>query len=450
MGDIEVPFGAMWGASTQRAINNFGISGSPVSTEIIRSLALIKASAAKANAELGVIEETTARAIASGAMSIWAGGHAEQFPVDRFQTGSGTSTNMNVNEVIAHLASSSERSIHPNDDVNCSQSSNDVFPTAIHLAVALLLRDVLGPAVADLIAALDESSAAWADVVKPGRTHLMDAAPVTLGQEFDGFAGQLRQGVHRITAALPRLLEVPLGGTAVGTGLNAPAGFADAVLAEVASQTGVTLTAPTSRMEAQSNRDALVETSGVLRTIALSLVKICNDLRWMNSGPHAGLAEISLPAIQPGSSIMPGKVNPVIPEAVIQACYHVVGLDAAVALGATTSAFQLNTAMPLMGCNVADEVRLLAASANSLAQAVSGISINADSLAASAERSPAVATSLNLLVGYERAAQVVKDAAQRGITIREAAMTLVRDGSITEDQLNEALDVNRLARGDAT
>jgi fumarate hydratase class II len=357
---------------------------------------------------------------------------------------------MNVNEVIAHLASSSERSIHPNDDVNASQSSNDVFPTAIHLAVALLLRDVLGPAVADLIAALDERSAVWADVVKPGRTHLMDAAPVTLGQEFDGFAGQLRQGVRRITAALPRLLEVPLGGTAVGTGLNAPTGFADAVLADIASQTGVTLLAPTSRMEAQSNRDALVEASGVLRTMALSLVKICNDLRWMNSGPHAGLAEISLPAIQPGSSIMPGKVNPVIPEAVIQACYHVVGLDAAVALGATTSAFQLNTAMPLMGCNVVDEVRLLAASVSSLAQAVSGISINADSLAKSAERSPAVATSLNLLVGYERAARVVKDAAQRGITIREAAMTLVRDGSITEHQLDDALDVNRLARGDAT
>ena len=448
LGDIEVPTEALWGASTQRAVHNFQISGAPVCPEIVHALATIKAAAARTNARLGVIDSPIADAIVAAAEQVVSGRHDDQFPVDRFQTGSGTSTNMNVNEVVAHLASAaSGRSVHPNDHVNASQSSNDTFPTAIHLAVALLLRDTLIPDLQGLEDALLICSRQWADVVKPGRTHLMDAAPVTLGQEFGGFAGQVRQGINRIESAVPRLLEVPLGGTAVGTGLNAPPEFAKQVMAGIADRTGIVLTAPVSAMEAQSNRDALLEVSGVLRGIAISLMKICNDLRWMGSGPNSGLAEITLPAVQPGSSIMPGKVNPVIPEAVVQACCQVVGLDAAVAMGVGTSSFQLNTAMPLIGCNVVDAVHLLARSAEALFQLVPGITTDPDRLRRSAESSPAIATSLNLLVGYDAAAAVVKDAATRGVTIRAAAQRLVDDGLVTAADLDEALDVDRLARG---
>lgn len=446
MGEVNVPAGAFWGASTQRAVHNFSISGQPVSSEIIHALAVIKSAAADSNAELGVIDRSIADAIITAADAVASGHHDDQFPVDRFQTGSGTSTNMNVNEVVAHLASdASGADVHPNDHVNASQSSNDTFPTAIHLAVALLLRDALVPNLQGLEDALLVRSREWADVVKPGRTHLMDAAPVTLGQEFDGFAGQVRDGISRVESAVPRLLEVPLGGTAVGTGLNAPAGFAEQTLAGVTQRTAIALTAPRSQMAAQSARDALVEESSVLRGIALSLVKICNDLRWMGSGPHTGLAEITLPAVQPGSSIMPGKVNPVVPEAVIQACMHVVGLDAAVAFGATTSAFQLNTAMPLIGCNVVDSARLIAGSAEALLHLVPGITTDPARLRMSAESSPAIATSLNLLVGYDAAASVVKDAAARGVTIREAAQSLIDAGRVTADELDTALDVDRLA-----
>ncbi len=448
LGDIDVPAHALWGASTQRAVHNFRISGRPVCPEIVHALATIKAAAATTNARLGVIDPATADAIVAAAEQVASGHHDDQFPVDRLQTGSGTSTNMNVNEVIAHLASEdSGLRVHPNDHVNASQSSNDTFPTAIHLAVALLLRDALIPNLQGLEDALLICSRQWAGVVKPGRTHLMDAAPVTLGQEFDGFAGQVRQAINRIESAVPRLLEVPLGGTAVGTGLNAPPDFAEQTMADIADRTGIVLTKPQSAMEAQSNRDALVEISGVLRGIAISLMKICNDLRWMGSGPHAGLAEITLPTIQPGSSIMPGKVNPVIPEAVIQACCQVVGLDAAVAMGATTSSFQLNTAMPLIGCNVVDAVHLLAGSAEALLQLIPGITTYPDRLRRSAESSPAIATSLNLLVGYDTAAEVVKDAATRGVTIRAAAQRLVDEGLITTRELDDVLDVDRLARG---
>ncbi|MCZ3388238.1 MAG: class II fumarate hydratase [Actinomycetia bacterium] len=448
LGDIEVPAAALWGASTQRAVHNFQISGERVSPEIVHALASIKAAAAETNARLRVIEPPTAEAIVAAAEQVASGRHDDQFPVDRFQTGSGTSTNMNVNEVVAHLASAaSGLNVHPNDHVNASQSSNDTFPTAIHLAVALLLRDTLIPNLQGLEDALLICSRQWADAVKPGRTHLMDAAPVTLGQEFGGYAGQVRQGINRIESAVPRLLEVPLGGTAVGTGLNAPPEFAEHVMAGIADRTGIVLAKPGSAMEAQSNRDTLLEVSGVLRGIAISLMKICNDLRWMGSGPHSGLAEITLPTIQPGSSIMPGKVNPVIPEAVIQACCQVVGLDAAVTMGASTSAFQLNTAMPLIGCNVVDAVHLLAQSAEALLQHVPGITTDPDRLRASAESSPAIATSLNLLVGYDAAAAIVKDAATRGVTIRVAAQQLVDDGLVTAADLDATLDVDRLARG---
>ncbi len=448
LGNIEVPEAALWGASTQRAVHNFRISGERVAPEIVQALASIKIAAAATNARLGVIDPPIAEAIAAAASEVAAGRYHDQFPVDRYQTGSGTSTNMNVNEVVAHLASSaSGLTVHPNDHVNASQSSNDTFPTAIHLAVTLLLRDALIPNLQGLEDALLVCSRQWADTVKPGRTHLMDAAPVTLGQEFDGYAGQVRQWIIRIESVVPRLLEVPLGGTAVGTGLNAPPEFAKQVMKGIADRTGIVLTRPRSAMEAQSNRDALVEVSGVLRGIAISLMKICNDLRWMGSGPHAGLAEITLPTVQPGSSIMPGKVNPVIPEAVIQACCQVIGLDAAVAMGASTSMFQLNTAMPLIGCNVVDAVHLLAQSAEALLQHVPGITTDPDRLRASAESSPAVATSLNLLVGYDAAAAVVKDATTRGVTIRVAAQRLVDDGLITATDLDAALDIDRLARG---
>ncbi|MFL6180836.1 MAG: lyase family protein [Actinomycetes bacterium] len=448
MGEMDVPAEALWGASTQRAVQNFQISGQPIAPEIIRSLATVKASAAEANASLSALDPDVARAIASAADAIASGQHADQFPIDRFQTGSGTSTNMNMNEVVAHVASAeSGLSIHPNDHVNASQSSNDIFPTALHLAVAQLMRDQLVPDLLGLVDAFTLKSREWRDVVKSGRTHLMDAAPVTLGQEFDGFAGQITHAIARVESAVPRILEVPLGGTAVGTELNAPRGFTEETLKAIERRTAIKLRRPSSRFESQSNRDALVETSGVMRGIALSLIKICNDLRWMGSGPHTGLAEITLPAVQPGSSIMPGKVNPVIPEAVIQACCQTVGLDAAIAMGATTSSFQLNTAMPLIGCNAVEQVRLLSASSAALLKMVPHITADVERLRRSAESSPAIATSLNLLVGYEEAAKVVKQAAAQGVTIREAAQRLVDEGRVTAAQLDEALDVNRLAHG---
>ncbi|HEX5017221.1 MAG TPA: class II fumarate hydratase, partial [Actinomycetes bacterium] len=374
MGEIRVPADALWGASTARAVQNFQISGRPLPHEVIVALATIKAAAAEANRKIGVLDADVADAIAKAADEVAAGAHADQFPIDRFQTGSGTSANMNVNEVIATLASrASGLSIHPNDHVNASQSSNDTFPTALHLAIAQLLRDQLIPDLQGLLDACAIKAREWADVVKTGRTHLMDAAPVTLGQEFDGYAGQVTTAIARIESAVPRLLEVPLGGTAVGTGLNAPDDFTERTLAAIEKRTAIKLTAPRSRFEAQSNRESLVEGSAAMRGLALSLVKICNDLRWMGSGPLTGLGEITLPAVQPGSSIMPGKVNPVIPEAVIQACCHVVGLDAAVAMGATTSVFQLNTAMPLMGSNTIEEVQLLSACASALLRMIPSI-----------------------------------------------------------------------------
>jgi fumarate hydratase class II len=449
MGEVRVPAGAAWGASTQRAVQNFQISGRLVPGEVVRALATVKAAAAESNASLGVLDEAIATAIAAAADAVAAGKHADQFPVDRYQTGSGTSTNMNVNEVIAHLASAaSGLTIHPNDHVNASQSSNDVFPTAVHLAVAQQLRDQVIPDLQGLVDAFTLKAREWHDVVKPGRTHLMDAAPVTLGQEFDGYAGQMAHAIRRVEAAVPRLLEVPLGGTAVGTGLNAPDGFAEKTLDAIEQRTAIRLATPASRFEAQANRDALVDISGALRGVALALVKICNDVRWMSSGPHTGLAEIILPAVQPGSSIMPGKVNPVIPEAVIQASCQVVGLDAAVAMGATTSAFELNTAMPLIGCNVIEQAQLVSGSAAALIRMVPGITADAARLRRSAESSPAIATSLNLLVGYEAAAAVVKDAASRGVTVREAAQRLVEVGTVTAEELDEAFDLDRMARGD--
>jgi len=449
MGEVEVPLDAKWGASTQRAVNNFPIGGGPIPAELIHALGLIKAAAARSNVDVGVVEQGMGEAIALVSEDVAAGTHDDQFPVDVFQTGSGTSSNTNVNEVIAQLAS--ERlghAIHPNDHVNASQSSNDVFPTAIHVAAALMVVHELRPALDVLRKELHAKGEQFKDFVKPGRTHLMDAAPLTLGSEFFGYAGQVALAIERLDSSMPRLLELPLGGTAVGTGLNAPAGFSEGAIRRLSSETGLDFRRARYPFEAQSARDALVEVSGQLRTIAVSLMKICNDLRWMGSGPHAGLAEIQLPSLQPGSSIMPGKVNPVIPEAVVQVCARTIGNDTAITVAATTSAFELNTAMPLIADSLLQSIRLLSNASRALAEkTISGITADRQSLRASAESSPAIATSLNTLVGYDAASRVVKQALSDGTSIREAAQSLIDEKLVTETQLDEALDVDRLARG---
>ncbi len=375
LGEVEVPAEALWGAQTQRAIDNFRISGEPMPHEVIRAVARIKRAAALENAARGVLAPDVAEAVAEAATEVVSGYLTGQFPLDVFQTGSGTSSNMNVNEVVAHLAARRlGRPVHPNDEVNASQSSNDVFPSAVHLAaLGALSRDLL-PAMFGLASALREKSVECAGVVKAGRTHLMDATPVTLGQEFGGYAAAVELGVERVEGCMGRLGELPLGGTAVGTGINAPPGFAAGVVARLSQELGLALTEARDHFEAQGARDALVETSGALRTVAVSLVKICNDLRLMGSGPAAGLAEIRIPELQPGSSIMPGKVNPVIPEVVIQVAAQVVGNDAAIAFAGATGAFELNVAVPVMARNLLESIRLLAAACRALAeQCVRGI-----------------------------------------------------------------------------
>lgn len=360
MGDVRVPRHAKWRAQTQRAVENFPISGQRLERAHIEALARIKAAAAVVNAKLGVVDQDVADAIRSAAAEVADGRWDDHFPVDVFQTGSGTSSNMNTNEVIATLATERlGREVHPNDHVNASQSSNDVFPSSIHIAATAAVTGELIPALEHLAAALELKAAEFAQVVKAGRTHLMDATPVTLGQEFGGYAVQIRYGVERLRAALPRLAELPLGGTAVGTGINTPPGFSAAVIAEVADATGLPLTEARDHFEAQGARDALVETSGMLRTIAVSLTKISNDLRWMASGPRTGLAEINLPDLQPGSSIMPGKVNPVVPEAVLMVAAQVMGNDAAVAVAGAAGNFELNVMLPVMARNLLESIRLL-------------------------------------------------------------------------------------------
>jgi fumarate hydratase, class II len=451
MGPVEVPAAALWGAQTQRAVDNLPFASGPLPAEVVHALGLVKAAAARANTALGVLEPDVGAAVASAADEVAAGHHDGQFPVDVFQTGSGTSTNMNANEVVAHLASARlGRPVHPNDHVNASQSSNDVFPTAIHVAAAVSVTRGLLPALWHLHAALERLAEENAATVKSGRTHLMDAAPVTFGQELRGYAAQVTRGVDRLQSALTRVVELPLGGTAVGTGLNAPTGFADSAVGWLADSTGLPFDRAADPFEAQSARDAIVELSAQLRGVALSLLKVCNDLRWLGSGPHTGLAEIRLPELQPGSSIMPGKVNPVVPEAVAQACMQVVGNDTAVAFAATASTFELNTAMPVMARNVCESVRLLTVGSRLLAdRAVAGITVDAARMRRYAESSPAVAASLNRFLGYDTASRVVHHAERAGCSLREAvvALGLVADGRITEEQLDDALDVDRLARG---
>jgi fumarate hydratase, class II len=445
MGEVLVPADALWGAQTQRAVENFPVSGERLGRDMIGALASIKGDAAVINGELGVLDADMAAAIHDAAADVAQGGYDDQFPVDVFQTGSGTSSNMNANEVIATLAARRlRRPVHPNDHVNASQSSNDVFPSAIHLAATHLLVRGLMPALDHLAAVLDAKATEFASVVKVGRTHLMDAVPVTLGQEFGGYAAAVRIGLERIRAVLPRLGEFPLGGTATGTGLNAPPGFAARVIAKLADDMGLPLTEARNHFEAAGGRDALVEASGVLRVIAVSLYKICNDLRWMGSGPRAGLGEISIPDLQPGSSIMPGKVNPVICEAVCQVCTQVIGNDAAVAFGGAAGNFELNVMMPVIGKNLLSSARLLTAVVPLLAdRCVAGITAHARHMRRLAESSPVIVTALNRYIGYEAAAQVAHEALETGQTIRAVVVSrgYVSRGEITEDQLDRALDV---------
>ena len=447
MGEVRVPAEALWRAQTQRAIENFPISGTRLESRHLHALAAIKAAAATVNAELGVISGDQATAIKDAAAVVMSGDHDDQFPLDVFQTGSGTSSNMNMNEVLATLASRAGVDVHPNDHVNASQSSNDTFPTSIHVAAAMAVADDLQPALGVLAASLEAKAGEFADLVKSGRTHLMDATPVTLGQEFGGYAATVRLAIERLDAVLPRVRELPLGGTAVGTGINSPPGFAAKVIDELGTLTGQRFTEARNHFEAQGTRDSLVELSGVLRTIAVGLTKICNDLRWMSSGPTTGLAEIHLPDLQPGSSIMPGKVNPVLPEATLMVCFQVIGNDAAVTAAGASGAFELNVAMPVIARNVLESARLLAASSRVLAErCVDGITANADRMRQYAESSPSVVTPLNKYVGYEAAAKIAKQALAEGATIRETviAMGYVERGELTEAQLDEALDVESM------
>ncbi|MFI6082726.1 class II fumarate hydratase [Streptomyces sp. NPDC051217] len=448
MGEVRVPADAKWRAQTQRAVENFPISGRRIERAHIEALARIKAAAATVNAELGVVDRDIAEAVRSAAAEVAEGRWDEHFPVDVFQTGSGTSSNMNANEVIATLATERlGREVHPNDHVNASQSSNDVFPSSIHIAATAAVTADLIPALGHLAASLERKAEEFADVVKSGRTHLMDATPVTLGQEFGGYAAAVRYGIERLESALPRLAELPLGGTAVGTGINTPPGFSAAVIAEVARTTGLPLTEARNHFEAQGARDGLVETSGQLRTVAVSLTKISNDLRWMASGPRTGLAEINLPDLQPGSSIMPGKVNPVIPEAVLMVAAQVTGNDATVATAGAAGNFELNVMLPVIARNLLESVRLLANVSRLLAdRTVDGITANVERAREYAESSPSVVTPLNKYIGYEEAAKVAKRSLAERRTIREVVLDAgyVERGDLTLEQLDEALDVLRM------
>ena len=445
MGEVRVPRDALYAAQTQRAVENFPISGDALDPAQIVALARIKKAAALANKELGTLDATIADAIARAADRIIAGEYADQFPIDVYQTGSGTSSNMNMNEVLATLASRDLGSlVHPNDHVNASQSSNDVFPTSVHIAVTQELIDDLIPALDHLAVAFEAKADVWKTVVKSGRTHLMDATPVTLGQEFGGYARQMRLGIERVQAVLSRVAEVPLGGTAVGTGINTPLGFPQKVIELIVSDTELPITEAKDHFEAQANRDGLVEASGALRTIAVSLTKINNDLRWMGSGPNTGLGELHIPDLQPGSSIMPGKVNPVVPEATLMVCARVIGNDATVAWAGASGSFELNVAIPVMGTAVLESIRLLSNSMRLLAdRTIDGLEADVERAAAYAGMSPSIVTPLNKLIGYEAAAKIAKHSVAKGITVREAVIDLgyVERGELTEQQLDEKLDL---------
>lgn len=445
MGEVKVPTAALYRAQTQRAVENFPISGTPLESAHIAALAQIKKAAALANAKLGVLDAEVAKAIAGAADEVISGKFDGEFPVDIFQTGSGTSSNMNMNEVLATLATRAlGKDVHPNDHVNASQSSNDVFPTSVHLAVTGALLNDLVPALDYLAKSLEKKRDLWKSVVKAGRTHLMDATPVTLGQEFGGYAAQIRYAIERVESTISRTAEVPLGGTAVGTGINTPKGFPQEVIKLLVQQTKLPITEARDHFEAQGARDALVEASGALRVLAVSLTKINNDLRWMGSGPNTGLGELSIPDLQPGSSIMPGKVNPVIPEAVMMVCAKVIGNDATVAWAGASGNFELNVAIPVMGNALLESVRLLSNSMRLLAdRTIEGLEANETRALALAESSPSIVTPLNKFIGYEAAAKIAKHSVAKGLTVREATIELgyVDGEKLTMDQLDKALNV---------
>ena len=450
MGEVRVPESARWRAQTQRAVENFPISGRTLEPSHISALALIKAVAAEVNGELGVIDKELAEAIADAAADVAENEYDGDFPIDLFQTGSGTSSNMNANEVIATLAEQRlGRPVHPNDDVNASQSSNDVFPTSIHVAAATEVLFHLVPSLQHLATALRTKSLQFDQVVKSGRTHLMDATPVTLGQEFGGYASQIEHGVNRVKSAMVHVLELPLGGTAVGTGVNMPPGFAEMAIAKLSEATGIHFVEAADHFEAQSSQDSLVELSGQLKVVAVSLNKIANDLRWMGSGPRAGLGEINLPDLQPGSSIMAGKVNPVIPEATAMVAAQVIGNDATITFAGASGNFELNVMLPVIAGNLLESIRLLANVSRLLAdRCVTGITANVERCLEYAESSPSIVTPLNRFVGYEEAAKIAKQALAERKTIRQVVIERghVASGKLTESQLDELLNVLLMTR----
>jgi fumarate hydratase, class II len=433
----------LWGGETTKAIDNFPVSGEPIPASVVHWLGRIKAAAARVNAELGLLDGDVAERIGAAGDQIAAGEHDAQFPIDVFQTGSGTSSNMNANEVIATLAG---EGVHPNDHVNMGQSSNDVFPSAVHLAALDTATNQLLPALGELERSFAAKADAFKDIVKSGRTHLMDAVPVTLGQEFAGYAAQARLGALRVRNALPQVAQIPLGGTATGTGLNTHPKFAEGVRGKLSADTGLTISAPEDPFEAQGNRDALVELSGALKVIAVSLTKIANDLALMGSGPRAGIGELYLPELQKGSSIMPGKVNPVIPEVVLQIGAQVIGNDAAITVGGLQGNFELNVRIPLIARNLLGSIGLLTSAATLLARkCVDGIEPNLEGCERSAEGTLAVATALNPYIGYDKASEIVKDASKSGRTLREVA----REHGVAEETLDTALDLRKIAAGSA-
>ena len=452
MGPMEVPADAYYGASTQRAVENFPISGQGIPPEVVRALGEIKAAAAVVNHEKGILDDEQLRAIRQAADEVIGGQLNEQFVVDVFQTGSGTSSNMNANEVIANRATQilggelGSKLVHPNDHVNAGQSSNDVFPTAVHLAAYVACVEQLLPALEQLRQSLAAKAVAWGDVVKPGRTHLMDAVPVTLGQEFSGYARQIELGAHRVEAALVRVAELPLGGTAVGTGLNAPEGMTVGVIAELRRMTGVdALREAENHFEAQAARDALVELSGACKVIAVALTKIANDIRWMASGPRTGFGELQLPEIQPGSSIMPAKVNPVIPESVTQVAAQVIGNDAAVTVGGLSGAFELNVYIPMMARNVLESIRLLTTSCiNFAAQAIDGLQANVERCTELSEKNLSIVTALVPAIGYDKSAELAKKALAEDRPLREVVKEA---GLLDDDEVDRILDIKAMTEG---
>jgi fumarate hydratase, class II len=431
----------LWGAETDKAVANFPVSGDPIRLEIIHWLGRLKAAAARVNAELGLLDSDIAERIAAAADRVAAGELDDQFPIDAFQTGSGTSSNMNANEVIANLAG---EDVHPNDHVNMGQSSNDVFPSAVHLAALEECTHRLLPALDRLEASFARKAEEFKDIVKAGRTHLMDAVPVTLGQEFGGYAAQIRLGARRIRNALPQVAQIPLGGTAAGTGLNTHPEFAERVRARLSEATGLEIRAPEDPFESNGNRDALVELSGALKVVAVSVTKIANDLALMGSGPRAGIGELLLPELQKGSSIMPGKVNPVIPEVVMQVAAQVIGNDTAITIAGSQGNFELNVRVPLIARNLLESIQLLTAKANLFAEkCVDGIEPNLEGCQRSAELTLAVATALNPYIGYDKGAEIVKEAAESGRTLREVAI----EAGVDEEILDKALDLRKIAAG---